>query len=44
MPVRIALNASSVLGEVQTFGPSLGRPTEILQGRFARIGAKKRLR
>jgi hypothetical protein len=32
-----ALNASSVLGEVQTFGPSLGQPTEILQGRFARI-------
>jgi len=32
-----ALNASSVLGEIQTFGPSLGQPTEILQGRFARI-------
>lgn len=31
------LNASSVLGEVQTFGPSLHQPTEILQGRFARI-------
>ena len=39
MPVRIALHASSLPGEVQTFGPSLGRPTEILQGRFARIGA-----
>jgi len=32
-----ALNVSSILGEIQTFGPSLGQPTEILQGRFARI-------
>lgn len=32
------LNASSILGEVQTYGASLGQPTEILQGRFARIG------
>jgi hypothetical protein len=37
-----ALNSSSILGEVQTFGPSLGQPTEILQGRFARIGTTLR--
>jgi hypothetical protein len=36
------LNASSILGEVQTFGPSLGQPTEILQGRFARIATTAR--
>jgi hypothetical protein len=36
------LNASSILGEVQTYGPSLGQPTEILQGRFARIGTTVR--
>jgi hypothetical protein len=33
------LNVSSILGEIQTFGPSLGQPTEILQGRFARIAS-----
>jgi hypothetical protein len=36
------LNASSILGEVQTFGPSLGQPTEILQGRFARVATTVR--
>jgi len=32
-----ALNVSPVITELQTFGPLLGRPNEILQGRFPRI-------
>jgi hypothetical protein len=32
------LNANSVLGEVETFGPSLHRPTAILQGRLVAAG------
>jgi hypothetical protein len=33
-----ALNVSPIITELQTFGPLLGRPNEILQGRFPRIG------
>ncbi|MGE3512396.1 MAG: hypothetical protein AB7N65_26320, partial [Vicinamibacterales bacterium] len=32
------LNSSVVLSEIQTFGPSLGRPTATLQGRLVRVG------
>jgi len=35
-----ALNSSVVLNEVQTFGPSLGNPTEILQGRILRVSSQ----
>ena len=31
------LNASTVLNVVQTYGSSLGRPLEILQGRIVRF-------
>lgn len=34
------LNASSVLNVVETYGPSLDRPTAILQGRLFAIGAQ----
>ena len=33
------LNSSVVLTEIQTYGPSLGRPTATLQGRLVRAGA-----
>jgi hypothetical protein len=32
------LNSSVVLTEIQTYGPSLGRPTATLQGRLIRLG------
>jgi len=32
------LNSSVVLSELQTFGTSLGRPSETLQGRFVKLG------
>jgi len=35
-------NSSVVLGELQTFGPSLGTPTEIMSGRFPRLGLQMR--
>lgn len=31
-------NSSVVLTEVETFGPSLGRPTNTLPGRLIRLG------
>ena len=34
------LNSSSVLNVTETFGPSLDRPTAILQGRLFAIGAQ----
>jgi hypothetical protein len=34
------INASSILGEVETLGSTLGRPTAILQGRLIAIGAQ----
>jgi hypothetical protein len=37
-----ALNVSPVIGENQSFGPLLGRPTEILQGRFPRVSTTVR--
>jgi hypothetical protein len=33
------LNSSVVLNEIQSFGPSLGVPTAMMQGRFVKIGA-----
>jgi hypothetical protein len=33
------LNSGVVLSEIQTFGPSLGRPTSTLQARLVRVGA-----
>ena len=33
------LNSSVVLAELQTFGTSLGKPSETLQGRFVKLGA-----
>src|SRR5262249_38343671 len=32
-----ALNANTVLQEVQSFGPSLGQPQNVLQGRLMRL-------
>ena len=32
------LNSSVVLAELQQFGPTLGQPTSILQGRFMKLG------
>jgi hypothetical protein len=32
------LNSSVVLSENQNFGPSLGAPTQVLQGRFIKLG------
>ena len=32
-------NSSVVLNEIQTFGPSLGLPTQTLQGRFLKLSA-----
>jgi hypothetical protein len=32
-----ALNSSAVLTQLQTFGPSLDRPTTLLQGRLLRL-------
>jgi hypothetical protein len=32
------LNSGVVLTELQTFGPALGRPTSMLQGRFMKLG------
>ena len=32
------LNASSILTTVETYGPSLDRPSSILQGRLLAIG------
>jgi hypothetical protein len=34
------LNSNSVLGEIENFGPTLGRPTAILQGRLFAVGAQ----
>jgi len=34
------LNANSILGEVETFGTSLHRPTSILQGRLFAAGVQ----
>jgi carboxypeptidase family protein len=34
------LNSSSILSVVETYGPSLDRPTEILQGRLFALGAQ----
>jgi hypothetical protein len=31
------LNSSVVLNEIQTFGPTLERPTQTIQGRFAKL-------
>jgi hypothetical protein len=36
------LNSSSVLTINQTYGPSLDRPTSILQGRLFAVGAQLR--
>jgi hypothetical protein len=33
------LNSSVVLSEIQTFGPLLGRPTSMIQGRLLKLGA-----
>lgn len=33
------LNSNAVTGEVTTIGPSLGRPSRILEGRLVRVGA-----
>ena len=35
-----ALNSSAVFNEVQTYGSSLGRPTDVIQGRLFRFGAQ----
>jgi len=32
------LNSNPDLGQVQVFGPTLGRPTSILQARLLRLG------
>lgn len=32
------LNSSVVLNEIQTFGPTLGVPTQTMQGRFVKLG------
>jgi hypothetical protein len=32
------LNSSVVLTELQVFGPTLGQPTSLLQGRFMKLG------
>jgi hypothetical protein len=34
------LNSNATTGEVQTVGPSLGRPSEILEGRILRLGVQ----
>jgi hypothetical protein len=34
------LNASSILSTNETYGPSLDRPTSILQGRLLAVGAQ----
>lgn len=34
------LNASSILNANETYGPSLDRPTAILQGRLFALGAQ----
>jgi len=34
------LNSSSILGTVETFGPTLDRPTPILQGRLLAVGVQ----
>ena len=34
------LNSSTVLGVFETFGPSLDRPTQLLQGRLLAVGAQ----
>ena len=36
------LNSNVVLGEIQTFGPTLYKPTSILQGRLLRLSASVR--
>jgi Carboxypeptidase regulatory-like domain len=35
-----ALNSSAAFNEVQTYGSSLGRPTDVIQGRIFRFGAQ----
>ena len=40
LDVYNAFNASPVLREVTAFGPSLGRPQEILSGRLVRLGIR----
>ena len=35
-----ALNSSASFNEVQTYGSSLGRPTDVIQGRIFRFGAQ----
>ena len=32
------LNSSVVLTELQAYGPTLGQPTSVLQGRFMKLG------
>jgi hypothetical protein len=34
------LNGSSILGTVESFGPTLDRPTSILQGRLFAVGVQ----
>ena len=33
-----ATNSDAVFNQVQTFGSSLGRPTDVIQGRLFRVG------
>jgi hypothetical protein len=35
-----ALNSASILGQNQTYGTSLGRPTSTLEGRVVRLTAQ----
>ena len=39
MDIYNLTNASTVLGQTQTFGGALGRPSGTMPGRFVRLGA-----